>query len=178
MLTMCRPFLEASNRSVTLIEDDPAAVDRMIEYFYRGEYDPKIAAACLANSTETGPTSTIQLHAYVYAVAEKYDCTDLKQHALIEFKRNLQSANQNQMMAATRAVYQQIELPESDIALKTALLNFWHTRRGNMSKRQPLETLLKEVPEFTMDLAMKYICPVDGAGKLLGVPASDSLVPY
>ncbi|KAK5121590.1 hypothetical protein LTR85_004762 [Meristemomyces frigidus] len=71
-------FLESESRIIEVHEDDAEAVELMIGYFYAFDYsdEPKPEAK-LKNST--------LVNAVVYAIADKYEITDLKPLAMKKF---------------------------------------------------------------------------------------------
>lgn len=66
-------FLEAGTQSVTLKDDDPAAVGCMIRFFYCHHYDEAMFQPPKLLSAKSGRLNKIQLNALVYATAEKYE---------------------------------------------------------------------------------------------------------
>lgn len=56
-------FLEAGTQNIELRGDEPAAVERMIQFFYTHDYD----------DVATEGLNSIELNAQVYATAEKYE---------------------------------------------------------------------------------------------------------
>lgn len=159
--SIIRPFKEAADRSVTLHEDDPVAIERMFEFFYQGTYYGFINSA-YPDMEEKGPSNSAQLHAYVYVVAEKYDCPALRLYALENFAREVGTGIFWRLKSAAFAVYQQVELPESNRTLKTALLEGWVTHRSTTAQEHEVRQLFKDVPEFAEDLAVGYLKAPNG----------------
>ncbi|KAF7188210.1 hypothetical protein HII31_10495 [Pseudocercospora fuligena] len=155
------PFKEAADRSVTLHEDDPVAIEKMFQYFYQGEYDT-IITATPPKLEEKGPSNAIQLHAYVYVVAEKYDCPTLRDQALEGFRDQISIGGFLRLRGAVLAAYQQVELPESVKALKAAVLEGWVGFDKIGFHEREVRQLFKDVPEFAEDLAFGYLTAPKG----------------
>jgi len=71
------PFKESSTREITLMEDDPEAVDRMINWLYCLDYND----APTHNGVRQSKGS-LSINALVYAIADKYDIKGLKKTAI------------------------------------------------------------------------------------------------
>ncbi|GIZ49716.1 hypothetical protein CKM354_001274300 [Cercospora kikuchii] len=170
--TCCtRDFLEGQQRVTVLKEDDPIALEKMIEYCYKFDYSDTLSTLvpgdCPADIDADGNIvesihtssiikSSIQLHAHVYAIAEKYEVSDLKGFAQTRFREEL-AANMDSITviaAGIRAVYQQIELPDSDRALKDLLTIAWivpGNRRHLQDHAEELRDDFEACPEFLFD---------------------------
>lgn len=107
-----------------------------------------------------GPSSTAQLHAYVYGVAEKYDCPALRDYALEGFRYEVELSSYFDLKGAVFAAYQQVQLPESNRVLKDTVLEAWVSHRKTVKfVEEELRQLLKDVPEFAEDLAVEHLRP-------------------
>ncbi|EGU73983.1 hypothetical protein FOXB_15505 [Fusarium oxysporum f. sp. conglutinans Fo5176] len=73
-------FRESQSNIINLPEDDPEAVDSMIYYIYNGYY-PKIDPGTHGEFTGGLQVKFLVLHAKVYALAEKYEVSGLKEMA-------------------------------------------------------------------------------------------------
>ncbi|KXS94485.1 hypothetical protein AC578_1714 [Pseudocercospora eumusae] len=148
--SVIRPFKEAADRSETLHEDDPVAIERMFEFFYHGSYYGSINSA-YPDVEEKDPNDSVQLHAYVYVFAEK----------ALRFKDEVGTGMFCRLKAAAFAVYQQVELAESNRTLKTALLEGWAVaRRLTTNRKHDMIQLFKDVPEFSEDLVWSPYTPL------------------
>lgn len=194
-------FREAEKQRMVLDDDLPEAVDCMIQYFYKFDYEytlaPTPAAISYSDSeaplleyeesteppkkktkvshdnadlekavaTPAAPVDTnarepsfpIQLHAWVYAVADKYDVPGLKELAFQKFKQAGISAlgNKAQLLAAASTLYNHIMLPEKDVALLDVLMDMWVLATGSlyntMTQQEDFVELVDISPCFAAD---------------------------
>ena len=70
---------EGKTADITLMEDDPEIVDRMIDYLYRLDFDDQPSSA--NNKALEG---RLVINARVYAIAEKYELCSLKAVAKVK----------------------------------------------------------------------------------------------
>ncbi|KAL8783045.1 MAG: hypothetical protein Q9195_009499 [Heterodermia aff. obscurata] len=80
-------FVEAGNKVIRLLEDDPVVVMRMIQFLYTSEYD-ETTQITVKQDNEDGPKNDLMTqaeayehlacHVQLYAAADKYDIEDLK----------------------------------------------------------------------------------------------------
>ncbi|KAL7660007.1 hypothetical protein ACMYSQ_002896 [Aspergillus niger] len=69
---LCGEFQEAKTNVVT-IHDDPTIVKKMIDYFYRGDYDDSPDKSHLATNPDyESPTTKAPVNIEMYNVADKY----------------------------------------------------------------------------------------------------------
>ena len=73
-------FRETSTSNLLLEDDDPATVERMVTFFYTGDYDDGTPAATLKDKG-----SILMANTLVYAIADKYDIGCLKRLAIAKF---------------------------------------------------------------------------------------------
>lgn len=143
-----------------------------IEYFYKFDYSDDVSAV---NQSHKSPASVvsrgpiadvvagsitefpIQLHAHVYAIADKYEVPDLKSIARDKFREELaKNMDSTKIMgAAIAALYLEIELPDSDRKLKDLLAIAWiipGKRRVTELHTDCLKYVLMAVPDFLFDV--------------------------
>lgn len=89
-------FREASEKAITMPEDEPVAVSALIEFLYTGGYTYTYHANAtprpLTDTTDI-PVSDLKqgsFHVSVYAVAAKYDCPTLAGAAAAKFRDIMQ----------------------------------------------------------------------------------------
>ena len=75
-------FQEGSSRRIELEEDNPLAVARMITYFYTFDYDDSLTSV-EANTNKV--YNELDMNAWVYVTADKYDVPELRTMALRKF---------------------------------------------------------------------------------------------
>ena len=79
-------FRETSTSNLVLEDDDPATVERMVTFFYTGNYDDG-NAAITATDAESSVGPVLMANTLVYAIAEKYDIGRLKRLANAKFRK-------------------------------------------------------------------------------------------
>lgn len=79
-------FKEASEKAISMPEDDPSHVSALIEFLYTGNYtytyDPTSITLPDGSTTPVGDLTEGLYHVGVYLVASKYDCTVLSEMAV------------------------------------------------------------------------------------------------
>ena len=79
-------FKETSTANLILKDDDPATVERMLTFFYTGNYDDGTPALTAANAEpDVGPI--LLANTLAYALADKYDIGLLKKLANAKFRK-------------------------------------------------------------------------------------------
>jgi hypothetical protein len=131
-----------------LVDDDPEAVEAMIEYFYRNTY----------GMHSTADHSSMVLHIKVVALADKYMIAPLKLLAYGDFPlRLLNSWNQEDVMCdATREVYAMGD-DECAAGLKSDLLDAVGAHSAEMfdESRTSFRAAAFAIPEFLLDVTTK-----------------------
>ena len=79
-------FRETSTSNLLLEDDDPATVERMVTFFYTGDYDDGTPAVT-PKDDEVDVGSILMANTLVYAIADKYDIGCLKRLAIAKFRR-------------------------------------------------------------------------------------------
>lgn len=75
-------FKEASEKAITMPEDDPETIGALIEFLYTGSYTYAFKPASLSANIPVSDVTQGAFHVAVYAVASKYDCATLISGAL------------------------------------------------------------------------------------------------
>lgn len=120
-------FEEAMTRRVELQEDDPAAIARMIEYFYKFDYE---------DHDDDATQDTIEINAQVLVVADKYDVEGLMMLADEKYS-TARCMNCAALAEAAETIDHQIQHPdpaepaktideEIDHKAKAVLLGCWN----------------------------------------------------
>lgn len=105
---------------------EPSQITRYhrIEYFYDFDFD---AEQNEATSQDSG-RSDLLLSVRVYALADKYEVPRLKEFALEKFKQQIMIYDSAYpLLIAADAVYNEIQLPDSDRELRRVLVYIWTT---------------------------------------------------
>lgn len=156
------PFKEASSQRVELHEDMLAAVECMINFFYTCDYDDSIQnATSTSEPMDKEPNNALQLNAWVYATADKYEVPTLKALALEKFTLAAVRSSKNRlvMTQTTYTVYKHLPLPHTDRALKRILVGMWiwHGKSLLPDDHASLSTLASHVPDFMADLTTRLL---------------------
>jgi len=69
---------EATSREISITDEDPSIVEKMIDYLYKLDYTD--------SPFDSGGKPTLLINAEVYAIAEKYNIRSLKALAKGKFK--------------------------------------------------------------------------------------------
>lgn len=103
-------FREASEKKITMPEDEPEIISALIEFLYTGSYtytyDPE--ATTVSETTEDTPVSDLtegSFHVSVYTVAFKYDCQLLVRAAVASFTHVLKQLNGISVIRLWKAAY-------------------------------------------------------------------------
>ncbi|KAN0071715.1 BTB/POZ fold [Elaphomyces granulatus] len=120
-------FQEATSGVITLDDDDPEAVKRMISFFYTHDYDheitiPSYTDASILGAAKIGSASTEKstlscCGVREYAIAEKYDIKELKAFAQSRFSTWVKSNwNHPEIYSVVNEVYN--STPSNDRGLR------------------------------------------------------------
>jgi len=150
-------FKEASSQMVELHNDQLAVAERMISFFYTCDYDDGIEATTpVPKSRDRQPRSKLQMNAWVYAIAEKYEVASLETLAVEKFAKATAEAAHifSVLMPATYTVYKLLQLPATDRTLKNTLVAMWMLGGNEVmpKKEEALHSFAAVVPEFMGDL--------------------------
>ncbi|GIZ45580.1 hypothetical protein CKM354_000874000 [Cercospora kikuchii] len=72
------PFKESGKKHIMLHEDSPEAVNAMLRYFYKGDYE--------TDTYEGSSSNELDLHISVYIAADKYGVSKLAELAMRKFR--------------------------------------------------------------------------------------------
>ncbi|EME39697.1 hypothetical protein DOTSEDRAFT_28812 [Dothistroma septosporum NZE10] len=143
-------FLESNSREVELHGDLLTAVECMISFFYTGDYsDFSVIGSDFKHFEE--------LHAHVYATADKYEIPRLKDLALKKLRAKLFSQNKQGMRAAAKAVFEDVLLRDTDHVLQDAVLGVWMASDMNASDHGFMLSALTEMPQFASELTLRLL---------------------
>lgn len=131
----------------------------MITFFYTWDYDDTMSSEVKSEPDSKEPSSDLQLNAWMYAIAEKYEVPDLETMSLQKFKnaaaRVLTNVDVPALLDAVRTLYKYISLPESDTKLRDILLDTWVLASNELKTAQArplIVSLFSELPEFALDV--------------------------
>ncbi|KAL0632101.1 hypothetical protein Q9L58_009033 [Maublancomyces gigas] len=100
-------FREASEKAITMPEDDPEIIAALIEFLYTGSYTFAFTPP-LTGETPAVPSSDVaqgSFHVSVYAVASKYDCDKLVEGAVRNFVYVLKELKGMDVIELWKAAY-------------------------------------------------------------------------
>lgn len=122
----------------------------MVTFCYTFDYDDHVEE--LPPETHSRrPSTPLQVNAFVYAIAEKYDIMDLKALVLEKFKQHADVTDADAMLRAAWTIYKDIQLPENDRSLHNLILDMWLLGGKplvvNMGDHN-LESYMVGIPEF------------------------------
>ncbi|OBT61034.1 hypothetical protein VE03_09604 [Pseudogymnoascus sp. 23342-1-I1] len=158
-----RGFKEATTMIINLKDDNPFAVNLMVDFLYTGDYVADIDADEPHRATRSNPDhpSTIgklRTHAQLYCLADKYDIKALLEVARLKYQGCLQSGNVfNEFLSSIPEVY----LPQASKTLRTVAItyarkystaSYFKNREGS-----ELKNAIKDTPEFGFDLLEAFI---------------------
>ncbi|KAK4695555.1 hypothetical protein P7C71_g2214, partial [Lecanoromycetidae sp. Uapishka_2] len=172
-------FKEAQDGIISLEDDDPFTVDRMMQYLYTMDYDDEgggpdrpysdlsataTATAMDLEDTKPQPTSHEDLWRYrlmsnvqVYALAEKYDIGALKKLAMVKLGAMLSSEQScgrgkvaDYMQEIIEAVF--TSTPDTDRGLRDALIGACSIRLPAMLEDEVMVNVIKENGDFALGL--------------------------
>lgn len=152
-----------------LVGDFKEVIERMITFFYTFDYDDTVAADPELSADSGRPQDHMQLNAFVYATAEKYQVENLKALALEKFKNRADFTNSAQLASTAKVVFQGISLREKDLRLKEAMVSLWILGAPELDDnmgQEKLTEILADVPELAAIVFSMLAKGVKG-GKLL-----------
>ena len=128
---------EAKTQEISLLDDDPFMVRRMLDHAYMRLYPETKSPFCSPEKEEATYVST---HDQMYALGEKLDMEGLKEEAAWRFQENLKALRLRSelpgMLEVVRAIY--TITPESDRGLRDHVVDICASGWK----------LIKTVPEF------------------------------
>lgn len=111
-------FREASEKSITMPDDDPSGVSAMIQFLYVGNYtyayDPASVQPPEGSETPVVDLAEGLYHLGVYVVASKYDSSKLSEMAVANFKSVANEIDTINTLRLWKAAYaEDLHLPRS-----------------------------------------------------------------
>ena len=174
---------ESKTQRLELKDDFKEVVERMITFFYTFDYDDSMAGDSAVEDGSARPRDHMQMNAYVYALADKYQVANLKSLALEKFKAGADVTAAAGMISAAKTVFKHFRLPEKDVELKQSMLNLWLLALPDLIAEMDvlsLTTLVAEIPELAaMVFAALSVSMVDQVGgRLQHCPTCGSMGLY
>lgn len=184
----CRgQFMEATNKRISLPDEEPEIFSSVLEYLYKGDYFPRLVHNKRRNAweLETGDggagsvESTVYHHGVdgellkdtiIYCTAEKYGLDELKRVALR--KQGLQSGIQcSTILASARYAY--ANTPDSDSKLRAHYLALIIRSRSTFKRSGTMQLEMHAGgSQLFFDLFVALCNHVDDVASIAGSPRS------
>jgi hypothetical protein len=97
----------------------------MITYFYTFDYDDAVTTDPLPELVSGSLANNMQMNAWMFATADKYEIPHLKALALEKFKQHADVTNADQMLGTAWTVFNDISIPEGEQELYWATYHMW-----------------------------------------------------
>jgi len=142
---------EGKQGEITLEEDDPDIVDRMIDYLYRLDYDGK--------ATKT--YGCLRLNALVYAMAEKYEILPLKELAKQKTAEAMERGNwgMEAFVEALDTVW--TTTPQSDRGLRDQCIPFFLKHKHIIRSDKIFVEIVRNNGDLAVDIVQALLYESD-----------------
>jgi hypothetical protein len=151
------------------LQDDPHAVDCLIQYFYRQDYQSGYRGPAIEDSVTEGMEGTTSpfpsdqnsiddsypiFHVRVYVLAEFYNVPTLKELALEKFNRVTQdNSYPDRFLDGVEEAYK--STMEQDRGLRDAIVNFFYAHQDLMDEER-VQEILQKTNSLTYELLMHW----------------------
>jgi len=179
--------MEATNKRITLPDEEPEIFSSVLEYLYKGDYFPRLVHNKRRNSWEietgSGGTGSVESTVYhhgvdgellkdtvIYCTAEKYGLEELKRVALR--KQGLQSGIQcSTILSSARYAY--ANTPDSDSKLRAHYLALIIRSRATFKRSGTMQMEMAQGgSQLFFDLFVALCNHVDDVSSVAGSPRS------
>ncbi|KAK3718337.1 hypothetical protein LTR37_005150 [Vermiconidia calcicola] len=177
-------FEEGKTNRVHLREEHASVIANMISFMYTFDYNDSTSSDTFKSTstehtlpkgsssskhlTSPAPSNALQMNAWVYATAEKYEILDLKALALEKFKQHADVTNADDMLGAAWAVYKHISLLETDRQLHDTVRDMWLLGGKELIANigpEALEDCFASIPKLMGELLTMLIGAFGGGAK-------------
>ncbi|KAM0807592.1 putative BTB domain-containing protein [Seiridium cardinale] len=145
-------FKEATSGTFDMVEDSLPLVQRMIKYFYTGDYDDGVE---IYGAEGMDDPSAARINARVFALADKYQISGLQCLSVEKYCRALEQANDMALFLGTVPDVFTLT-PDTVRGLRQVAIKFARKHLGNSLGISEIKDLydetIREAPEFTKDL--------------------------
>lgn len=143
---------------VSLEDDDPFIIERMLSYLYTLDYSDNAAARPALSIKQNWPPhlskeeskSVLQVDARVYALAEKYDISGLKDLAKYKYETALNNCSGGDFLKSIQDVYGLTR--ESDRGLRDLVIKHTRGHMPDLKDKNEFTLAIEEIGEFSLDL--------------------------
>lgn len=144
-------FREASEKRITMPEDEPAIISALIEFLYTGRYTYTYTSSA---STDPPASDLVEgaFHIGVYATASKYDCKELLKASVGAFTRVLKDLNGVELVRLWKTAYANgLSLEDvKDVAeVKSGMVPL--LREVYKNHKEEMEKTVEEFPALASD---------------------------
>lgn len=165
LLTMSK---EATDNAVKFEEQQPLMIARMLQYLYYGHYDviniatgltrilDKAASKFIHDDAILSQDFDFEVHANVYAMADRFEILALKAISATNFVSELRSKNFSiaNLVSAIDFVY--ATTPDNDFGLRRWVVYRAQQFEHELVRHSDFENALKDHADFAWDFATKY----------------------
>ncbi|KAG8673975.1 hypothetical protein FPOAC2_07405 [Fusarium poae] len=168
-------FKEASSQTYNMDANSLSTVQRMVDYFYTGDYAEESKDG--NSDDDTNRLSCLSIHAAMFALAHEYDINGLEALSAKKYSRILrQNQDVYSFFSSIPDIYNLT--PSSSRGLRDQVLSF---ARGKLPKlltdsttKEAFDQLTDENPEFTRELLDTFL---QNSSMGICYNCSDNLVP-
>jgi speckle-type POZ protein len=143
---------ESEDGVVDLSDNDPAAIEAMLEFMYTYDYEQPI-----------DNTRPAVFHARMYKLADRYDVPELRKLARKKFKQSLRALCRDKkdedytsFLLAVAEVYE--NAPPNDKCLRKIVGKIASQHTETLMDDDKFQELMDSVPGFSADIARSLIC--------------------
>ncbi|KAI1828216.1 BTB/POZ protein [Xylaria intraflava] len=152
---------ESTTGKFEMNEEDPFTVERMIQYMYSGTYDAR------PGMYDSESASRLQMHARVFALADKYQIDELETLSAREYTVSLHDkVDISPFLGSIHDVFNLT--PQSKRAMRIAAINFAKNylgaaMRGSSDLQTRFNDTARDIPDFAQELLESFLmAPVPG----------------
>ena len=181
---------EAKTGVIALKEDDPPTVQRMLTYFYALDYDDDdgksgsvayntgdgVESACSEAKDKYPNYTRLMNNVAVYAIAHKYEVTELKELARVKFSELLfKGCLSGDPVAVVNAVFETTSF--SDTGLRNVAIGFCTSQIDNIVDDDSLNGVLKDHGELGLGVIRQLLARLSDASQDLDKVSKDISIP-
>ncbi|KAF2816522.1 uncharacterized protein BDZ99DRAFT_566341 [Mytilinidion resinicola] len=156
-------FLEASQSTLELHDDDPQALEGMLRHFYNLEPMSPCETDRPSTPNQTDASAKLKHIVHLYAAADKYDAPVLKKEVLSSFmtlarKDWLALWNSGELPDIIEAIYA-FALRKDRLRIAAVQLSLENIGKFRKSNVDAFRDLIESVPDFSADILMQVPLP-------------------
>jgi hypothetical protein len=151
---------EGKTNRIELKEDPVEAVEKMISFFYTFDYDDTVTMEDPPLLQSGRPANHMQMNAWVFSIADKYEVVHLKALALEKFKSHADVTDAQQMLGAAWTVFNDMRLPDTEQELCAAVYDMWLLGGADLASNvgcEAMTTYMGLLPDFMGAVFMRLM---------------------